>query len=57
VRQNDVGSVRPGQGTLQYMAPELLRGELCSVESDVYALGMTLFEIVARESTFVVCPA
>mmetsp|Transcript_7948 Transcript_7948/g.17398 ORF Transcript_7948/g.17398 Transcript_7948/m.17398 type:complete len:91 (+) Transcript_7948:800-1072(+) len=34
------------------MAPELLRGELCSVESDVYALGMTLFEIVAREIPF-----
>ena len=33
-------------GTLRYMAPELLEGKPASVESDIYALGALLFELV-----------
>lgn len=33
-------------GTPCYIAPELIRGEPCSAQSDVFALGMILFEIV-----------
>jgi hypothetical protein len=32
-------------GTPQYMAPEQLKGQPASVKSDIYALGLTLFEI------------
>ena len=32
-------------GTPQYMAPELLAGKPASVKSDIYALGLILFEI------------
>ena len=34
-------------GTLDYMAPELLRGQPATVQSDLYALGVLLFEMVA----------
>lgn len=33
-------------GTPQYMAPELLRGEKASVQSDIYALGVLLYHLV-----------
>ena len=32
----------------RYMAPELFRGECCSLASDVYALGIALWEIFSR---------
>eukprot|EP00177_Eucheuma_denticulatum_P003418 GFKZ01006180.1.p1 GENE.GFKZ01006180.1~~GFKZ01006180.1.p1 ORF type:complete len:1218 (+),score=218.00 GFKZ01006180.1:122-3655(+) len=34
-------------GTYQYMAPEVLRGELHSCKSDVYSFAMVLWEIVS----------
>jgi len=34
-------------GTPCYIAPELIQGELCSPQSDIFSLGMILFEIVA----------
>ena len=33
-------------GTPCYMAPELIRGGLCSPQTDIFALGMVLFEAV-----------
>ena len=47
----------PLAGTLSHMAPELLRDEPADVRSDVWALGVLLFELVTgelpfRESTF-----
>lgn len=40
---------RPGQmlGTLDYLAPERIRGEEASAASDIYGLGCALFECVA----------
>ena len=32
-------------GTPNYIAPELLHGELPSIQSDIYALGVTIFEM------------
>jgi len=34
-------------GTIPYMAPELLRGELATVRSDLYALGAVVYEMAA----------
>lgn len=42
----DFGSGRRGGGTLAYAAPELTRGESASVASDVYSLGLVLFELL-----------
>ena len=38
-------------GTLRYMAPERFQG-VCDETSDVYSLGITLFELVTRQSAF-----
>ncbi len=45
---------RPGQvmGTLDYLAPELIRGEPATPLTDVYALGCVAFECVAGRAPF-----
>jgi serine/threonine-protein kinase len=45
---------RPGQilGTLDYLAPELIRGEPASAHSDLYALGCVVFECLAGRPPF-----
>jgi serine/threonine-protein kinase len=45
---------RPGQvlGTLDYMAPELIKGQPASPASDIYALGCTVYECVAGKTPF-----
>ncbi len=36
-------------GTPCYIAPELIKGESCSLQSDIFSLGMILFEIVSLQ--------
>ncbi len=45
---------RPSElaGTPRFMAPELLKGQPASIGSDIYALGMILYEMVTGERPF-----
>jgi serine/threonine protein kinase len=45
----DVDDCQPGElyGTLRYMAPEVLRGEVCGLYSDVYSFGLLLWEVLS----------
>ncbi|TML23114.1 MAG: serine/threonine protein kinase [Actinobacteria bacterium] len=45
---------RPGQvlGTLDYLAPELIRGHPATPASDIYALGCTVYECAAGKTPF-----
>jgi serine/threonine protein kinase len=45
---------RPGQvmGTLDYLAPELIRGQPATPATDIYALGCVAFECVAGRAPF-----
>ncbi len=44
--QNDPGQPTNISGTPAYVAPELITGSAISIQSDMYALGITLFELV-----------
>jgi len=39
-------------GTPAYLAPEQIRGEIASAQSDIYALGIMVFEALAGEKPF-----
>jgi serine/threonine-protein kinase len=45
---------KPGQvmGTLDYLAPELIKGSPASPATDIYALGCTIYECVAGQAPF-----
>lgn len=45
---------RPGQvvGTLDYLAPELIKGKPATALTDIYALGCTVFECVTGKTPF-----
>jgi len=44
--QNEPGQPTNVSGTPAYVAPELIKGSPISTQSDMYALGITLFELV-----------
>ncbi|HLP14900.1 MAG TPA: tetratricopeptide repeat protein [Bacteroidota bacterium] len=43
---------QPIRGTLDYIAPEILRGDTVDERIDLYSLGATLYEIIARVTPF-----
>ena len=47
------GRFAPSIGTLRYMSPEQLRGEEATTRSDIYSLGVVLFELVTKRSPYV----
>ena len=50
VAAGDTNAVRAG--TPQYMAPEQLSGQAASIKSDIYALGLVLFEIFTGKRAY-----
>jgi serine/threonine protein kinase len=39
-------------GVMSYLAPEVLEGELCSHQSDLYALALTFYQIISGQHPF-----
>lgn len=54
VKITGVDLTRPGKitGTLAYMAPERLHGESSSVQTDLYALGVVLYQMLTLQLPF-----
>jgi serine/threonine-protein kinase len=47
-----VGDVGPRAGTPAYMAPEQLAGQPATVQSDIYALGLVMYELFTGQRPF-----
>lgn len=54
VRTDEEDLTRPGKitGTLAYMAPERIKGKSSSVQTDLYALGVILYQILTLQLPF-----
>jgi serine/threonine-protein kinase len=54
VRQENEDLTRPGKitGTLAYMAPERIKGKSSSIQTDLYALGVILYQILTLQLPF-----
>lgn len=47
-------ATRPGKiaGTLAYLAPELIQGKAASIQTDIFALGVTLYQMLTLQLPF-----
>jgi len=50
--ENDLAEQDMGFGTPSYMPPEQIRGEIARPESDVYAVGLLLFEMLCGHKAY-----
>ncbi len=51
-REKEVGVNIRIRGTLNYIAPEIIRGDPVDHRADLYSLGVTLYQIIAHELPF-----
>ncbi|MCD8203997.1 MAG: serine/threonine protein kinase [Coprobacillus sp.] len=49
LNHNQVGEVK---GSVHYLAPEITEGKPASIQSDIYAIGITFYEIVTGRTPF-----
>lgn len=54
--QTQTDSASSHDGTRLYMAPELLEGKPVTVQADIYALGVTLYQMVVGDFSRVLAP-
>jgi len=52
----DLGKDEPRSGTLAYRAPELVGDAMPTVKSDIYALGLILYQLVVGDFTAALAP-
>lgn len=52
----DLGKDEPRSGTLAYRAPELTRDAIPTVKSDIYALGLILYQLVSGDFSKALAP-
>ncbi len=50
------GEPSTGGGTVRYMAPELLEGKPATIQADVYALGVLLYQVVVEDFSRTLAP-
>jgi transcriptional regulator with GAF, ATPase, and Fis domain/tetratricopeptide (TPR) repeat protein len=50
--EKDVGLGLRLRGTVQYMAPEVIKGDVADLRADLYSLGATLYEVLTRKPPF-----
>ena len=54
--RTEMMSGAPFSGTRLYMAPELLEGKRPTLQADVYALGVMLYQLVVGDLTHALAP-
>jgi serine/threonine-protein kinase len=54
--QSSLAELQKGVGTMDYMAPEVLEGKKYDLQSDIYALGVTFYELLSGKHPFAAAP-
>ncbi|MBN8548592.1 MAG: protein kinase [Deltaproteobacteria bacterium] len=54
--KSSLAELQKGVGTMDYMAPEVLEGKMYDLKSDIYALGVTFYELLSGTHPFANAP-
>lgn len=54
--KSSLAELQKGVGTMDYMAPEVLEGKTYDLQSDIYALGVTFYELLSGKHPFANAP-